>query len=338
MAVKPLGKEVLTEEALRKDKKTIQKFDQCGLGEKAIYFPSRMHPRSRYVPYSAVTHVYRRVAVSPGSGKLFLTPILYLVVRYDDGQEAQCSFRYIKEADQMMDALEKAHPEISLLSPDGEKKKAEKEAREEARRNTELPEKVSLEKQRLERARWQLHKQPPLTDRLAGVARVKRSVDLINPVYQWIALGVMLAGAALIIAAIVLIRQHGSGSLIALLLIGGFAAMFMMVNSKVLPTRKRNRKNLQKDYDAALAAMEKYIAKVEKESGESFPLPARYAHPTVADRCIRILEERRADTADEALEVLKEELRAADSSVALSGDDYKEVVLIKPLFLVADYR
>ena len=44
------------------------------------------------------------------------------------------------------------------------------------------------------------------------------------------------------------------------------------------------------------------------------------------------------DTPEEALKVLKADLKSMDSSVALSGDDFKQVVTIKPLFTVQDYR
>ena len=53
---------------------------------------------------------------------------------------------------------------------------------------------------------------------------------------------------------------------------------------------------------------------------------------------IRILREGRAQTAKEALEVLKSDLRALNSSVQVTQEEYDEVVVIKPLFLVCDYQ
>ena len=69
-----------------------------------------------------------------------------------------------------------------------------------------------------------------------------------------------------------------------------------------------------------------------------FPVPAQYAHPIVLTRMIRILREGRAQTAKEALEVLKSDLRALNSSVQVTQEEYDEVVVIKPLFLVCDYQ
>ena len=106
----PLSRVTIDPEIIRADRRKSKKFDQCGLGEKAIYIGGSLTPRKFYVPYSQVTHVYKRVAVSKGSGKAFLTPILYLVVRYDDGQEKQCSFRYLNDADAMLTELEQRFP------------------------------------------------------------------------------------------------------------------------------------------------------------------------------------------------------------------------------------
>ena len=41
---------------------------------------------------------------------------------------------------------------------------------------------------------------------------------------------------------------------------------------------------------------------------------------------------------DEALAVLKNDLRALNSSVAVEQEEYDEVVTIKPMFLVRDYQ
>ena len=40
----------------------------------------------------------------------------------------------------------------------------------------------------------------------------------------------------------------------------------------------------------------------------------------------------------EALAVLKNDLRALNSSVAVEQEEYDEVVTIKPMFLVRDYQ
>ena len=79
--------------------------------------------------------------------------------------------------------------------------------------------------------------------------------------------------------------------------------------------------------------MQSYIEKYPE-----FPVPAYYAHPIVIKRMIDIIEEGRAVEVDEALPVLKNDLRALNSSVAVEQEEYDEVVTIKPMFLVRDYQ
>ena len=68
-----------------------------------------------------------------------------------------------------------------------------------------------------------------------------------------------------------------------------------------------------------------------------FPLPACYAHPIVLRRMERCIEEGRAITPDEALEVVKADLKALNSSVEVSQEEHDEVVAIKAMFLNEDY-
>ena len=53
---------------------------------------------------------------------------------------------------------------------------------------------------------------------------------------------------------------------------------------------------------------------------------------------IRILREGRAQSADEALAVLKSDLKALNADVQVEQEEYDEVVAIKPMFLVSDYQ
>ena len=53
---------------------------------------------------------------------------------------------------------------------------------------------------------------------------------------------------------------------------------------------------------------------------------------------IRILREGRAQSADEALEVLKSDLKALNADVQVSQEEYDEVVAVKPMFLLSDYQ
>ena len=70
----------------------------------------------------------------------------------------------------------------------------------------------------------------------------------------------------------------------------------------------------------------------------NFPLPPRYAHPVVLRRMGRTIEAGRAVTAEQALEIVKADLKALNSSVEVSQEEHDEVVSIKALFLNEHYQ
>lgn len=329
---KPLSQITIEEAQIKADRKKCRKYDQCGLGEKAVYMGSTIHPRNYYIPYEAITNVFKRVGASNPEGKGFLAPVLFIVVRYDDGREQECSFRYLQDADRMLDDLEKNHPEIPLLSPEGMRKKKEKEATEARIQANALTREALRSKKVLEDARWEVHKRPALYEKLAAMAKMKRHADLMKPSVRYIAEGLLAAGVLVTLAGAIVMRSmdRSIGVVTALF---GIMLVFLAVNSKGLPSKMTNRKLRDREYEEALNAMRNSLKHLP-----DFPIPCCYAHPYTFDRMIRILQEERAQTVEEALDVLKADLKSMDSSVALSGDDFKQVVTIKPMFTVQDYR
>lgn len=103
--------------------------------------------------------------------------------------------------------------------------------------------------------------------------------------------------------------------------------------ASVLPTSHNNRSYIEKQLLNAVDEMEQYI-----KTYPDFPVPACYAHPVVLKRMQDILKEGRAETIPAALRVLKEDLKALNSSVVVEQEEYDEIVAIKPMFLVMDYR
>ena len=89
---------------------------------------------------------------------------------------------------------------------------------------------------------------------------------------------------------------------------------------------------------AVTAAWENAQSALANVLPESFPLPARYAHPVVLDRMIRVLREGRARNEAEALDVVKADLKALNADVQVTQEEYDEVVAIKPMFLLSDYQ
>ena len=150
-----------------------------------------------------------------------------------------------------------------------------------------------------------------------------------TPAYRWVALAIVLAGAAAMVYGIISWRNGGDfGMYFALF---GFAAIFFFSGAHVLPTAKNNKKAVARAWEEAQANLAHVLP-------DDFPLPARYAHPVVLTRMIRILREGRAQSADEALEVLKSDLKALNADVQVSQEEYDEVVAIKSMFLLSDYQ
>ena len=326
-----LGNTVLEAETAAADRKSCRRFGPCGVGEKALYLNDLLIDRHFYVGFGSVRRVFKRVAMSQGgfSGKGAFGSIPYLVVQYDDGQEKQCTFKREEDVDELLAYLGQVHPEIPRLSVGGEQRLAKKAQQEASRYLKELTPQAQSVREELERARKFLSGYPELTAQLAAAAKAKRINEHTNPAYRWVALAIVLAGAAALVYGI--ISWRGGSDFGVYFALFGFAAVFFFSGAHVLPTAKNNRRAVERAWDKAQAAMANVLP-------EDFPLPARYAHPIVARRMVRILREGRAQSIAEALEVLKADLKALNADVQVEQEEYDEVVVIKPLFLVSDYQ
>ena len=331
MTPKALSSSQLPKETLSADKKACRRFGPCGVGEQALYLNSFWFERFYYVPIAAVRRVFKRVAMSQGgfTGKGAFGTIPYLVVEYDDGQEKQCTFKREEDVDLLLAHLAAVHPEIPGLSRDGERRLAEKAAKEARRYVKELTPQAEKTRQELEQAKAVLQKKPELTAKLSAAAKAKRIEDRSNHAYRWVAMAIMLAGFVALIYGIRSLVQKDSSGLYFLLL--GLAAIFLFSGLHVFPTARNNRKAIEKDWRDSIAAMEKALP-------IGFPVPACYAHPIVLDRMIRVIREGRAQTAPEALAQVKEDLKALTADVQVEQEEHDEVVAIKPMFLLQDYR
>ena len=168
-----------------------------------------------------------------------------------------------------------------------------------------------------------LNRNEELSIQLSAGAKRKRVYDRSNPAYKWVALSITLLGAAALIYGIFALITHAGFAVYFLLF--GLAAIFLFSSANVLPTAKNNKKYIESHLMSAVEDMEEYI-----HNYPDFPIPAWYAHPVVLKRMIDIIEEGRAVKADEALEVLKSDLKALNSSVAVEQEEYDEIMAIKP--------
>ena len=276
--------------------------------------------------------VFKRVAMSKGgfTGKGAFGSIPYLVVEYDDGAQKQCNFKHEADVDNLLAYLAKICPDLPLQSQKVERHMAQQQAQEARRYLKELTPQAQSEKERLEQARAFLEDHTNLTRRLSQAAKAKRVNDRSNPSYKWVALAIVIAGvAALVYGIITMVR--GTSSLGIYFALFGFAAVFLFSGAHVLPTARNNKTALSREWEQAQADLAAVLPK-------DFPLPARYAHPVVLTRMIRVLREGRAQTADQALEVVKQDLKALTADVQVEQWEYDEVVAIKPMFLLSDYQ
>ncbi len=155
-------------------------------------------------------------------------------------------------------------------------------------------------------------------------------MDNADPTYKILALIVLLmAVVAASFGVVALIHKLGNYAIYFLMF--GFAFIFLIMASRILPTGRRNKKTVQREWDGAVEAMEKFV-------GKDFLVPAHYAHPTVLRRMERAIRQGRAETTDEALQVVKDDLKALNKDVTVSQKEYDEVVEVKPLFLLCNYE
>lgn len=329
----PLGDRVLPSRELEIDKGACRKIGSCGVGQKALYLGSRYISRRWYLPWNEVERVFKRVAMSAGgfSGRGIFGTMAYLVVQYGKGREKQCSFRTEAELDTLLELIAQEHPSIPTHSAQAAKKLAQAEVEEQKRFLASLPPEAEQTLSELREAKAFLESHPEPARLLTEAARQKRVMDQMKP---W----VLVLGAVMAYGGLALALWGGwcwlnkSPYSWYYILAGGALCVFAWTGG-IVPGRWTSRKRAQQDWEEAVADAQASIA--EKEA---FPVPARYAHPVVLERMIRVVREGRADTAEGALAAVKEDLRALNASVTVSQKEHDEVVTVKPLFLVSDYQ
>lgn len=328
-----LGEVSLPKEELLNDKKNCRKFGPCGVGEKAVYLNSFYIDRKYYIPISSIQRIFKRIAMSKGgfTGKGVFGTLSYLVVVYENGKEKQCNFKHEEDVDRLLAYIEEEFPDIPVHSLAAEQKLAEKKRwLEEKKREKKVSEEIKVNLSKLEQAEKYLKNQSDLYMNLSLAAKKKRTYDRSNPTYKWVALAIVIMGAAAFIYGIYALTTHAGFGMYFLLF--GLAAIFLFAGANVLPTSKNNRKYIENQLSGAIEQMEEYIKKYPE-----FPIPAHYAHPIVLQRMQEIMREERAKTIPEALQVLKSDLKALNSDVVVEKEEYDEIVAIKPMFLVMDY-
>ncbi len=329
----PLGSRSLSGDVLKEDRKNCRRFGPCGVGKEALYLGGRFLDRRFYLPWREVKRVFKRVAMSRGgfTGRGIFGSLPFLVVQYGNGKEKECPFKLEADVDRLLALVEQEHPKIPTHSARAERKLAAAEAEEEKRYLKELSPEAAEALSALEGDLAYLEQRPSLSAALTSAAKQKRIVDNMKPAYRVI--GALLAGLGILAALgglYVLLTGNTAG---VYFIVGGGAAFFMALSSNTMPSRWNSPRYAQAEWDGAVEAMRGHL-----RGRPGFRVPAQYAHPVVLLRMMRVLRQGRAQTAGEALAVVKEDLRALNSSVQVTQKEHDEVVAVKPLFLVCDYQ
>ena len=330
--MKNFGKSELDKELLSADRRSCLKIGSCGIGNEAVYLGSYFLDCYYYARWRDVSRVFKRVAMSRGgfTGKGIFGSMAYIVVELKDGSERACRFKYEEAADQFLAELALKRPEIPRMSRAAEKRMAEARAKEEARYLKVLSPEAEASVEKLKAERDVLEDRLPMCEKLAAAAKQKRVIERINPNYQTFA--AVIAAAALIVGLFgvwALIKHLGYA---VYCVVFGFAVLLIIAGSRILPLGRSNRKAAEREWQEALAAMEGSV------EGCGLIVPARYAHPYVYDRMIRVIREGRCKSPEDAYRIMTEDLKKMDSSVRVNQTEYDEIVKIKPMFLVCDYK
>ena len=329
----PIGSRTLTPEVLKADRKLSRKFGPCGVGKEALYMGTSYIDRCFYIPWKEVKRVFKRVAMSQGAytGRGAFGALAYLVVQFGNGKEKQSRFRHEADVDRLLAVVEKEHPAIPTHSAKAERKLADAEAREENRYLKELSPEAEDAVHEISQAKVYLEQRPSLSNVLAAAAKQKRIVDNIKPGYRIAGIVMAVVSILAVIYGVWALTQHRTAA--TYFLLGGAALFFFALSANMLPNKWNSKKRGQADWDAALGEMREYLA--EKPG---FPVPAQFAHPIVLERMIRAVREGKAKTTAQAYTTMKKELKALNNTVKVSQEEYDEVVKIKPLFLVCEYK
>lgn len=330
---KPIGTKTLPRETLARDKSESLKAGPCGVGREALYLGGRVLERRYYICWKDVKRVFKRVAMSQGgySGKGVFGSIAYLVVQFGKGKEVKTRFKHEADVDKLLARVALEHPDIPVHSAKAEKKLAEAEAAEQARYLKSLSPEAERAVEELRDAKAFLENNTSVTARLTEAARQKRIADNMSPHLRVGAVSLTMACAAATIYGVygLLVKMQNA----LYFLLGGIAIFVFILATNTLPSKYNSPRYTQEVWNDAVADSRKYILQRER-----FPVPAQYAHPVVLERMIRLIREGRATTEQEAFVLLKSDLKALNSSVTVTQKEHDEVVAIKPLFLVCEYK
>ena len=255
----------------------------------------------------------------------------YLVVVYEDGKEKQCNFKYEDQVDAFVASAKERFPQIKTVSEAAEKRLAEAEKKQAEKCLTPLSEQAKETVNVLEQAKAALTKRLSLFTELTNAAKKKRTYEKTKPFYKWLALFMVVMGVAALAYGVFSFMNHDAFAVYFVLF--GMAAIFLFSGANVMPTSTNNRKAIEKRLTAAEEAVTGYVDSLHL----GLPVPACYLHPVTVERMQRAVREGRAESVEDAFDVVKNDLKKTNADVSVTQEEFDEIMAIKPVFLVRDY-
>mgnify|MGYP003090191022 CR=1 FL=1 len=183
----------------------------------------------------------------------------------------------------------------------------------------------------LEQAKEKLSKRMSLFTELTNAAKKKRTYEKTKPFYKWLALFMVIMGAAALGYGVYSFMNHDTFAVYFVLF--GMAAIFLFSGANVMPTSTNNRKAIEKRLASAETAVESYVDSLHL----GLPVPSCYLHPVTVERMERVIREGRAESVEDAFAAVKDDLRKTNADVSVTQEEFDEIMAIKPVFLVRDY-
>ena len=344
------GTRSLPASELKADKKVARKIGPVGMGRRALYLNSFYISRMYYVLWTEIRRVYKLVAMSKGgfTGIGAFGSMSYLVVELRDGRTKKCQIKYEYQTDQALAWIAEHHPEIPVRSAAAQKKLDDRRLEESRKSAAVLDEGTKQSILMLQDAQEYLEKRPVLWQTLSSRAATKRAQQMVSPGRRFLGIGIFAVSILLLAAGIPLtVTSNPAG--IYMIMFGAAFLLFSLAGN-LIPIGRNSPGRIERDWQEAVRECGEYISKwtppvfqggkkaVRNEQAAQFPVPARYAHPVVLERMIRVMREGRAENPAQALEAVKTDLKGLNRSVKVSQEEYDEVVAVKPMFLISDYQ
>lgn len=335
MILKEIGNIKLEKEVIRQDRKNCVRVNNHGIGKEAIYLGNYFFARCNVIPIKCITRIFKRVAMSKGgfTGKGIFASIAYIVIVCNDGTEVQASLKDEILADKFIDYIKEHFPSIKTLSAKQEESLEKIKKERESRKVKNLSEVAKSSLENLKDLKEKLLKEKDVYRQYSIAAKEKRALMLAKNVYIYFLWVIFAFGIITFIYGIYSIINHQGMAIYVTLF--GFAVIFFFISMQILPTQRYNKKSILERYEKA---KKDAIITTKHFISDGYAIPSKYVHFSTVSRVIVGIEEGRGESIADAYKIFVSELKKMNKDTLLYPDEYEEIMDIKPIYLVEDYK